>query len=324
MRTLGAVGHRHDAARRRVASAAAHAASARTDARRRSSAAIHSGDRNSTTRRMVPITGRGAVTVGAYHPAVPLTRRPTGVPPSLAEVGGRAEARIVALLDGEIERWRAVDSAVDEPLVALRELVLAGGKRLRPAFCHWAFVGAGGDPDEPGRRRRCRPRAAAHVRARPRRRDGRLRHASRAPRDPHVGSIAMHRQRGWRGEPRRFGEGAAILVGDFAFVYADVLFGRAAGRGTPSVRRAPHRALRRPVPRPRRHRERVAATLRRQSGIERYKSGKYTVERPLHLGAALAGRLDELAASLSRDRPAARRGASSCATTSSACSATPA
>jgi geranylgeranyl diphosphate synthase type I len=33
--------------------------------------------------------------------------------------------------------------------------------------------------------------------------------------------------------------------------------------------------------------------------IERYKSGKYTVERPLHLGAALAGRLDELQAPLS-------------------------
>jgi len=33
--------------------------------------------------------------------------------------------------------------------------------------------------------------------------------------------------------------------------------------------------------------------------IERYKSGKYTVERPLHLGAALAGRLDELGPSLS-------------------------
>jgi geranylgeranyl diphosphate synthase type I len=33
--------------------------------------------------------------------------------------------------------------------------------------------------------------------------------------------------------------------------------------------------------------------------IERYKSGKYTVERPLHLGAALAGRIDELAEPLS-------------------------
>jgi geranylgeranyl diphosphate synthase type I len=33
--------------------------------------------------------------------------------------------------------------------------------------------------------------------------------------------------------------------------------------------------------------------------IARYKSGKYTVERPLHLGAALQGRLDDLAEPLS-------------------------
>jgi len=33
--------------------------------------------------------------------------------------------------------------------------------------------------------------------------------------------------------------------------------------------------------------------------IEWYKSGKYTVERPLHLGAALAGQLEELADPLS-------------------------
>lgn len=39
-----------------------------------------------------------------------------------------------------------------------------------------------------------------------------------------------------------------------------------------------------------------AASARR---IARYKSGKYTVERPLHLGAALAGSLDRLAPVLS-------------------------
>ena len=27
-------------------------------------------------------------------------------------------------------------------------MVRSGGKRLRPAFCHWGFVGAGGDPDD--------------------------------------------------------------------------------------------------------------------------------------------------------------------------------
>ena len=42
--------------------------------------------------------------------------------------------------------------------------------------------------------------------------------------------------------------------------------------------------------------------------IARYKSGKYTIERPLHVGAALAGRYDELGPLLSRLRRPARRG----------------
>src|SRR4029078_5795488 len=45
--------------------------------------------------------------------------------------------------------WRAFAPALGDPLAALRDLVNAGGKRLRPAFCHWAFVGAGGDPADP-------------------------------------------------------------------------------------------------------------------------------------------------------------------------------
>ena len=74
-----------------------------------------------------------------------------------------------------------------------------------------------------GHRRGGRARAAPHVRARPRRRDGRLR--------PPGGADAVHRRvrrpprrrAAWRGEARRFGEGVAILVGDLAFVYADML-----------------------------------------------------------------------------------------------------
>src|SRR5436305_11326250 len=66
-------------------------------------------------------------------------------PTILLAVDERVEARIGALLACEVERWSAVDPALREPVVALRELVDAGGKRFRPAFCHWAFVGAGGD-----------------------------------------------------------------------------------------------------------------------------------------------------------------------------------
>src|SRR5262249_19747938 len=71
------------------------------------------------------------------------------LPSNLSDVGVRTEHRILSLLDAELERWRTVDADLEQPLAALRDLVVAGGKRFRPAFCSWAFVGAGGDPDDP-------------------------------------------------------------------------------------------------------------------------------------------------------------------------------
>ncbi|HEX8770016.1 MAG TPA: hypothetical protein VF711_04535, partial [Acidimicrobiales bacterium] len=76
---------------------------------------------------------------------VPATAAPAG----LAEIARRVDARMLDLLEGEIQYWSDADCELTDPLSALRDLVLAGGKRLRPAFCHWAFVGAGGDADEP-------------------------------------------------------------------------------------------------------------------------------------------------------------------------------
>jgi geranylgeranyl diphosphate synthase, type I len=228
--------------------------------------------------------------------------RPSGralpLPSGLLELGERAERRITDLLDTEITRWRAVDADLELPLVALRELVTAGGKRLRPAFCSWAFVGAGGDPDDP---------VVVDVGA-----ALELLHAFALVHDDimdgsetrrgqstiHRRFADRHRAEQARGEARRFGEGAAILVGDFAFVYADMLFAAAPASVRPLFDEMrielcvgqfldlSGTAIG--------GRDRVRAEL-----IERYKSGKYTVERPLHLGAALAGRFDDLAAPLS-------------------------
>src|SRR5690606_41667799 len=47
----------------------------------------------------------------------------------------------------------------------------------------------------------------------------------RGTRPAHVESGDQHEANGWRGEARRFGEGVAILIGDVAHVYADVLLG---------------------------------------------------------------------------------------------------
>ena len=146
------------------------------------------------------------------------------MPPSLLLVGTRAESRIVTLLDTEACRWADVDPELAAPILALRDLVIAGGKRLRPAFCHWAYVGAGGEPDAPTVVDAGAALELLHTFA--------LVHDDVMDgSDLRRGQPAVHRQfmtrhgdAEWRGDARRFGEGAAILVGDFAFVYADILF----------------------------------------------------------------------------------------------------
>jgi geranylgeranyl diphosphate synthase type I len=218
---------------------------------------------------------------------------PVAPPPSLATIGERVSARIDVLLADEQDRWGAVDADMVEPYAALRALV-SGGKRLRPAFCHWGFVGAGGDPDDP----RIVDAGAAlellHAFAIIH--DDIMDGSSRRHGRPcvHVAFADQHAERGWRGEPRRFGDGAALLIGDLAFVYADRLL-----RGAPPDAIDVFSELRVEV-NVGQYLDLIGtatrnATPARAHTICVYKSGKYTVERPLHLGAALAGRLDELA-----------------------------
>src|SRR3954467_3466918 len=76
--------------------------------------------------------------------AAPSPSRSVPVPPSLRMVAELVEQRLTEVLDEERQRWGALDPDLVEPLDSLARLVLAGGKRLRPAFCHWGFVGGGG------------------------------------------------------------------------------------------------------------------------------------------------------------------------------------
>lgn len=203
-------------------------------------------------------------------------------------------SRIDALLTAEIQRWSALDPSLQAPLSSLRTLVLAGGKRLRPAFCYWAFVGAGGDRLEPIVTDTGAALELLHSFA--------LIHDDvmddslqrRGADSVHVQFEKSHRDKDWQGESRRFGENVAILVGDMAFVYADRLM-----KGAPSAALDVFTEMRIEL-NVGQYLDIAAtagrdATLPMAQKIAQYKSGKYTVERPLHLGAALAERYDDLA-----------------------------
>jgi geranylgeranyl diphosphate synthase type I len=208
-------------------------------------------------------------------------------PSSLSHIARRVDARLQLLLDTERTRWSAFDPDLAQPIDEIARLVLAGGKRLRPAFCHWGFVGAGGNPDD----QRVIDAGAAFE----------LMHAfalfhddvmdgsatRRGEPTTHVVMSQLHDKHSWVGESRRFGEGAAILVGDLAFVYADQLL-----LGAPQPVWSIWNELRVELNFGQYLDMLGSANSERRlvkaERICRYKSGKYTIERPLHLGAVLA------------------------------------
>ncbi len=213
--------------------------------------------------------------------------QPAPTPPSLAHLASRVDERLRLLLEAERARWTAFDPDLADPIGEIGRLVLAGGKRLRPAFAFWGFVGAGGDPDDPGVVDAGAAFELMHAFA--------LFHddvmddatSRRGEVTTHTKFAHQHESERWAGEARRFGDGVAILVGDLAFVYADQLMIGASPQAW-----AIWNELRVEL--------NIGQVLdilggvrndRRRDKAERicrYKSGKYTVERPLHLGAVMA------------------------------------
>ncbi|HQY15586.1 MAG: polyprenyl synthetase family protein [Actinobacteria bacterium] len=208
-------------------------------------------------------------------------------PPSLAAIAARVEQRLREFLAPEHARWAAFDADLAEPMAEIGRLVLVGGKRLRPAFCHWGFAAAGGDPADEMVANAGAAFELMHAFA--------LFHddvmddaaSRRGNPTTHTVFAQHHRDGAWAGEARRFGEGVAILVGDLAFVYSDMLMA-GAGREAWAIWNELRIELNVGqvldiIGSVRNERSRHKAEQ-----ICRYKSGKYTIERPLHLGAVMA------------------------------------
>ncbi|MEU9510877.1 polyprenyl synthetase family protein [Micromonospora sp. NPDC048170] len=189
--------------------------------------------------------------------------------------------------------WMAgVDDALAPLAEAIEAFVLGGGKRLRPAFAYWGFRGAGGvDTDQVV----TALAALEFVQASALIHDDLMDRSDTRRGEPavHRRFAARHRAAGWGGDADGFGDAAAILLGDLSLVWSDELL-HSAGLDPHTVARA------RPVFDAMRTEVTVGqyldvltqvtgdTSVERASKVARYKSAKYTVERPLLLGAALA------------------------------------
>jgi geranylgeranyl diphosphate synthase type I len=208
-------------------------------------------------------------------------------PPSLAAIAARVEQRLREFLEPEHARWAAFDCELAEPMAEIGRLVLVGGKRLRPAFCHWGYAAAGGDPADPMVANAGAAFELMHAFA--------LFHddvmddaaSRRGNATTHTVFAQHHRDGDWAGEARRFGEGVAILVGDLAFVYSDMLMA-GAGREAWAIWNELRVELNVGQLLDIMGSVRNERSRHKAEQICRYKSGKYTIERPLHLGAVMA------------------------------------
>ena len=211
---------------------------------------------------------------------------------TLLQVREQVHSELTSYLTLQREYLSGIGSELIPVCDALESFLLEGGKRLRPLFAYAGFTATGKVPT-PADIRAFTSLELLQACA--------LIHDDLMDRsDTRRGKPAIHRHfenlhqsEAMSGLADQFGESAAVLLGDLALVWSDHLLHtsgvsdaallsvlsvhdemrielmagqyldvREAGEKTPSV----DRSLR----------------------IARYKSGKYTIERPLHLGASLA------------------------------------
>lgn len=200
----------------------------------------------------------------------------------------RVEERLQEYLDGHRGLWEGRYPQLAHGFDAVESFVLNGGKRMRPRFAFWGHRGAGGDPDDP----RLLDLGAAIE----------LFHAFALIHDDvmddsavrrHQPTLqhrfgALHQWRGWAGEERRVGEGFAILLGDLAFAYSSQLLAtmpRSVVDLFDTTRIELHVGQ---------YLDLMCATgdgtdEAVMADVALLKTARYSVERPLQLGSALAG-----------------------------------
>jgi geranylgeranyl diphosphate synthase, type I len=236
--------------------------------------------------------------LGSLPPSNIRTRRGPVAETEAAETGAAGttwhkylasvEQRLRVLFSEQAVHWSSVDPWLPEAVNGLAGAVLGGGKRLRPLFCAYGFMAAGGSGQPPELIDVAAALELLHAFA--------LIHddvmdgspTRRGRRSLHQQLMDQHDIGRYKGEARRFGEGTAVLIGDFGFALAQQLISSAPAAVVVTWHQlCTELVMGQYLDVAGSARGELMAT--RALTVARYKSGRYTVELPLQLGAALAG-----------------------------------
>ena len=205
----------------------------------------------------------------------------------MADVIARVNAVLADVISSHRNRWSGLSPHISTIFDELELLVLGGGKRLRPQFCYLGWTAAGGNSESDTPIRIGAAVELLHVMA--------LLHddviddaaTRRGHTTTHRRQSDIHRDKKLLGESRRFGEGVAVLIGDITYVLSDLLV-----EDISQHARAVWNDLRLEM-NIGQYLDTVGSAYRERSAtfaelVCRYKSAKYTIERPLHVGALAA------------------------------------
>lgn len=219
------------------------------------------------------------------------------VPSEITTIAQYIDERLTELFQSEQDRWTATEPRLGEAVSELSRMS-GGGKRIRAAFCYWAWRGtrvslgldAESAPSNVAQASIVDCGAAFELLQ-----TFALIHddimdgadTRRGVTTIHVTQAERLAKNNWRGEPRRYGEGVAILVGDLSHVYADQLIGvssTAARKIWDELRIELNLGQYLDM------RSAAAGDFDRRTAQEvaTFKSALYTIVRPLQLGAAHA------------------------------------
>lgn len=234
----------------------------------------------------------------------------------LSAVKAAVDAQLVEYLNHSHEEFSHINPLVSGAITVLRDFIVNGGKRVRPTFA-WAGIRAALEGGGGSLEALCEKEndatsslttnftphsvlnalsAFEFIQACALIHDDIIDRSDTRRGFPtaHRTFEGKHRERGWLGSSEHYGISQAILLGDLAFAWADDLYNDSGLSDT---------ALRRARPAWRAMRTEVIAGQILDIAVEangsedvadsfaviKYKTASYTVARPLHIGAALAG-----------------------------------